>query len=292
SRHFVAAFGNSVLLLEKPLLSSFPAQQCNANTSLTIKILNLPDPSKIFASVKLDNNPLTINTDSTFTINPSSLSPGSHRIQVSFNIGAYMMDTITDINVIAAVTPDVNLSASTTIVTTPNPVTITATNASGGGASPLYTFAKDYSMNTILQAESGNNILILNPANLVTGNNWIYCRMRTSDLCTTAQTNIDSINIVLSAVTGIRDIDYPDQVINVFPNPFERSVTVKGLQTSKSYTIFLANSIGQNLLAKNVQHVTTVNIDQNLPPGIYWLSVYDNTKGRSLGVVKLVNNSR
>jgi hypothetical protein len=95
---------------------------------------------------------------SSFSFTVSSLTQGSHRLTVFFYIGPDSMYTIKDFMINPSGTPDVNISASTTVVNILNPVTITATNAAGGGPAPLYTFARDRAITTILQAESANNI--------------------------------------------------------------------------------------------------------------------------------------
>jgi hypothetical protein len=288
--NFVAALGKSILILKKPLLSSSPNQYCNTAGTQTIKILNLPDTSRVHVLAKLDNTTLTINADSTFSFNTPSLTAGNHRITVFFYIGADSMYTIKDFVIIPAVTPDVNISASTTVVNSLNPVTVTATNAAGGGISPLFTFAKDRTITTILQAESSNNVMNLDPTILSVGDNWIYVRMKTSNTCYTSQANIDSINIVRSAATGITDIDFPDQQIYVYPNPFQQSITIRGLQISKSYSISLVNLLGQVIFQKDVRNRTDLTINQNVSTGFYWLKIYDKTKKRSLGVEGLIKH--
>ncbi|MGB3006992.1 MAG: T9SS type A sorting domain-containing protein [Chitinophagaceae bacterium] len=289
-KNCVMALGNSVLLLQKPVLASSPIQFCNTAGTQTIKILNSKDTSRVHATAKLDASPLTFTTDSTFTFDPSLLSPGNHRITVFLSIGTDSMYTVKDFTVLAASTPDVNISASTTTVTNLNPVIVTATNASGGGTSPLFTFAKNRTFTTILQVESSNNVMNLDPVTLSVGANWIYVRMKTSNTCYISETNIDSINITLSLATGISDIDFPNQQINVYPNPFNEALMIKGLQSSKTYTVSLVNQFGQTLILRTIRSSTDVKIKQNFTKGSYWLKIYDNSKKRLLGTIGLIKH--
>ena len=96
SNNFVAAYGESILKLIRPLLSSSPNQYCSASGAQTIKILNLGDTSRVHVLVKLDNSTLPVNADSSFSFTVSSLTPGSHRITVFFYSGTDSMYTIKD----------------------------------------------------------------------------------------------------------------------------------------------------------------------------------------------------
>jgi hypothetical protein len=287
----VFAHGRSVLILRKPALTSSPNNYCsNATGTQSIKILNLGDTSRVHVLVKLDNATLPVNADSSFSFTASSLTPGTHRLTVFFYIGSDSMYTIKDFMINSSGAPEVNISASTTVVNILNPVTITATNAAGGGTAPLYTFARDGAITTILQAESANNVYILDPNILSVGDNWIYVRMRSNSTCNLNQTNIDSIKITRSAATGLTDIDFPDQRIIIYPNPFGGSISINGLQLSKSYTVTLVNSLGQALLKRTVRNRTETKINQQVPSGIYWLSIYDITKKRLVGSEALIKN--
>jgi len=290
NNQYVAAYGNSVLVLRQPLLSNVANQYCGGAGNQTIKILNLPDTTIVLARVRLDATLLNISADTTFVFNPSTLSAGTHRLKISFSHGPDSLFMIKDFIIAAASTPDVNISASTTTVIDLNPVTVTASNASGGGTSPLYTFAKDRSFTNILQAESSGNTVNIDPVTLTVGDNWIYARMRTSNTCYTAQTNTDSIKIIRTVATGIRDIDYPNQEIYVYPVPFTTSFTIKGLQSSKSYTVTLISPGGHSVFRNTIRNNTGINVSQTLPPGMYSLVVYDNSKKRFIGTLRLIKN--
>jgi len=284
----VMVYGNSALILQQPALASSPNQYCKTATTATFKILNLPATPFITVSAKLDNVPLTINTDGSLTFNPSTLSLGPHQIKFYYSTRTDTMFTIKDFNVVDHVTPEVDISANTTTVLNPDPIVITAINTSGGGVSPLFTFAGDRNMNNILQAESANNTFMLDPGILVGGENRIYVRMRTSDACYTVQTNIDSIAITKSLATGIVDVDYPNHEIYVYPNPFSGTFTINGFQVSKSYSISMANTLGQIIHQEMVRNSSSITITKNIPEGSYWIIVYDDSKKKSLGVLPLI----
>jgi hypothetical protein len=93
-----------------------------------------------------------------------------------------------------------------------------------------------------------------------------------------------------SAATGLTDIDFPNQHIIIYPNPFGESISITGLQISKSYTITLVNSLGQVLIRRTVRNRTETKIYQQVPSGIYWLSIYDITKKRLVGSEALIKH--
>ena len=288
NQQYVAVYGKSVLILQQPELSPGTAQYCHTNGMQTINILNLPDTFFISVTAKLDNNPIPINSATSITFNPSTLSLGSHRLRIYYSTRTDTMFATKDFTVVDHITPEVDIAASATTVLNPNPIVITAINTSGGGASPLFTFASDRNMSSILQAESVNNIFMLDPAVLSSGENRIYVRMRTSDVCYTVQTNIDSITITNSVATGIIDVDYPNHEIYVYPNPFRETFSIKGLQVSKSYSISIANSMGQIIYREIVRNSTNTTITKNISRGSYWIIIHDDSRKKLLGILPLI----
>jgi hypothetical protein len=276
--------------LQTPILSLVANEYCNVIGIQTFKLLNLPDTPGVSISIKLDATILSLAADSSFSISINNLSPGSHQIEVKYSNATEVKTTTKDFTVIVAQTPDVNVTASATTVADLTPVTVTAINVSGGGTMPLFTFAKDKNINILWQAESANNVLVLDPSNLAIGQNRIYVRMKTSVSCYTVSANIDSVDITRTVTTGIRDIDYPNQEISVYPIPFNQSFEIKGLQISKSYLIFLSNPIGQKIFEKNIHNNTNIKITWLVPAGNYWLTIYDKTKMRLLGAIPLIKN--
>jgi hypothetical protein len=113
--------------------------------------------------------------------------------------------------------------------------------------------------------------------------------MKTSETCYAAQTNADSINIRRDQTTGIVDIDNPTQTINIYPNPFKSQITVGGLNAQKKYIVTVTNLQGQQLYNKKVSNRSSLELPAiQGAGGIYWLTIYDETRKRSLGSVKLM----
>jgi hypothetical protein len=276
--------------LQQPVFSTIANEYCSTIGTQSFKLLNLPDTTIVSVSIKLDATILSIRTDSSFSITINTLSVGSHHIEVKYTNASESKTTTKDFAIVSAETPDVNVTASVTTVTNSTPVTITAINATGGGTAPLFTFGKDQNMNNIWQAESANNTSILDPSNLVTGQNEIYVRMRTSATCYTTATNTDSIAITKQVATGIRDIDYPNQEISVHPNPFNKSFELNGLQIFKSYSMSLTNLTGQTIFQRDIRNNTSFLFNGPVPPGNYWLILYDRTKMHLLGIIPLIKN--
>jgi uncharacterized repeat protein (TIGR01451 family) len=275
----------------QPVVSGLQLNYCKNLGAQTAKITNRPAASSgITVTAKLDAAVLTIGADSTVSFTISALTAGPHNVTVTYSNATDTKTTTAGFTVTAAATPDVNLTASTTNVTNlANPVVVTASNASGGGKSPQYTFAWNNSFTNIAQAQSSNNILNIDASSLALGDNKVFVKMKTSEDCYTAQTNIDSITIRRDMSTGITDVDFPGQVIAIYPNPVNGPVTINGLSTAKTYTFTIVNLQGQVVLSKRVANQSTTTIrDFNVRAGIYWLTLYDEKRNRPLGSVKLV----
>jgi len=155
----------------------------------------------------------------------------------------------------------------------------------------LYTFAKDKNMTNVMQTEGTSNTLTIAPVNLVVGPNWIYVRMKTSDACYSTQTNVDSIKIDRSSVTGLRDLDNPNQVINVYPNPFKGLININGLNTAKVYNVTITNLNGQQLYSQQISNRSSFTINKTtMPGGSYWITIYGVKRKKIIGTVPLVKD--
>ena len=286
-------FIHIILIPEKPVLEGLKSNYCIKDTTQKIKIINLPDNSNgINTSVKLDATQLAvIKADSSFFLNPGGLSIGEHTLVTTFtNIVGASMDT-EYLSVQATITPIVKLSADIAHVNSlSNPVTLTATNTTGGGAKPEYIFAKDRNFTVVLQNQSYNNKLIISPKALLLGNNWIYVQMKSSETCNTVQTASDSTNIQLEPMTGISDPEFPSQLISVNPNPFSNQIIISGLHNEKSYQITLYQASGKEIFSVQIMNQTGFDFTYpNLSAGVYLLRIYDMTKKSVLGSLKLIN---
>ncbi|HEY4208735.1 MAG TPA: T9SS type A sorting domain-containing protein, partial [Puia sp.] len=275
-----------------PVISGLQAHYCPNAGAQQIKITNVPASTYQAAMVvKVDGAVTTLGSDSSFTIRPDTLAAGQHTVTVIFKNVTAADTSNWSFDVDPKVAPQVGLDANITNVTDlTHQVVLTATNMSGGGTTPLYTFGKDKNFTTIVRAEGAAATYILSPSTLQVGNNSFYVRMRTSETCYPAQTAVDSIVIVRSPVTGIVDVDYPDQVINIFSNPFIDRLHITGLQSFKRYTFTLVRSNGQVVLRRQVSGQQEANIETGVvAAGVYLLNIYDNKKGQLIGTAKLVS---
>ena len=274
-----------------PVVTGIQTGYCSIKGPQKGKIANLPLPgSETTAIVKLDAAVLPVGADSSFSFNASAMAAGAHVLVITFTNNSGSKATTIHFSIVQAVMPAVQLSASTGNVTNlTDPVVITAANAAGGGVSPTFSFAKDRGFSNILQAESSSNTLTIQPNTLTVGSNWVFVKMKTSDTCYIAKTGIDSITIERSAVTGLIDLDFPGQVINIYPNPFSNSIQITGLNAGKTYSITISNAAGQSVHRQQVSNSSRVTITKSgLQTGKYWLSMYDYKKHLLIGTVALI----
>jgi hypothetical protein len=283
---------DSVVVVPQPVVTGLSSSYCIAADSQQVKIANLPvAASGIMVAVVLDSTTvLPVKPDSTFTIRPAALTPGRHNLSVTFSYDTIQKRLPLSFNVTPAVTPSLDIMVNVNPITTDSiPVVITATNVTGGGKQPLYTFAWDRDFVHQLQVESNSNTVTVSPTEFELGDNVIYARVRTSDQCYVSQTGIDSITINKTNITAIVDIDNPGKPVVVYPNPFREQVSINGLQPSKTYIISLYDIQGKLLLHKRV--VNQVKTEINPPAvngGVYILRVYDEKAKKLLGAQKLI----
>lgn len=283
---------DSTVVVPQPVVTGLSSSYCAAADSQKLKIANLPAAgSGITVEVLLDSTRvLPVAADSTFTINPAVLSVGRHNISVTFSYDTIQKQLPLSFMVTAAVTPSLDVSVNVNPITTDSiPVIITATNVTGGGKQPLYTFAWDRNFINQLQLESNSNSVTVAAAEFELGDNVVYARVRTSDQCYTSQTGIDSITINKTNITAVVDVDNPNKPVIIYPNPFRDQISVNGLLSTKVYILSLYDLQGKLLLHQRVVNQAKAVI---IPPagtnGIYILRVYDEKAKRILGAQKLV----
>jgi hypothetical protein len=275
-----------------PAISGLLTDYCPTAGAQKVRITNIPAPSyQATVTVKVDGNAAAVASDSSFSLRPDTLAAGQHTIMVVFSNATASDTSSWTFRVDVEVTPVVSLGSNITTVTSlTQSVVLTAVNTAGGGGQPLYTFAKDRGFTNLVQGESALASVTVDPSTLQVGNNNFYVRMRTSDNCYSVQTAVDSILIVRSTVTGLTDVDFPNQEINVYSNPFFGRLHIVGLQSSKSYAVTLVNSNGQIVVRQQVSGQQEAYIETGVQPaGIFLLNVYDEKKGRLIGSVKLLS---
>jgi len=277
---------------KKPVLTGVKSIFCSLDTVQKIKILDFPDNSdETLVLVKLDTATLNLMmSDTSFSLNPAGLTIGGHILMTTFTNRAGSSVDTQYFSVQAAVTPVVRLSSDFAQVNAlSNPLTVTANAIQGGGTNPVYRFAKDRSFTQILQDQSSNNELIFSPRTLQLGINWIYVQLKTSENCYTFQDAYDSVSINYEPLEGISDPDFPGQLIGVNPNPFSNQISISGLNNTKTYSLTLYQENGRTIHSEQVMNRVAVDLNYpNLSSGIYLLSIYDMTKKRVLGSLKLV----
>lgn len=156
----------------KPVLSGLLGSYCSNQGAVKVKLTNLPAaPTTI--TVTVSGAVLSVLADSTVMISLSTA--GIKNMVVTYTNTSGTQSTNASFTVSAAVTPDVNLSASTLQVVS-NPVTIAATNDSGGGKDPRYTFAWDNNFTNLLQTESAQNTVTVQATSFITGDNKVYVK--------------------------------------------------------------------------------------------------------------------
>lgn len=270
----------------QPVVSGINASYCANQGLQKAKITNYPAAGTgSTITAKVDGNAVTIGADSSFSFNVSILGAGNHTAEVTFTNPSGTKTTTVNFSVTALVTPDVNVTATANA----NPVVITATNASGGGQTPLYTFARNRTFTDLLQAEGTAATLTVPQDAFRLGENWIYVRMKTSSTCASQQTAIDSVKITRFGSRGLVDPDYPGQTITSSPNPFHNQLNVFGLSADKSYTLILYSQQGKIVRKVKVVGRTVAMVQvPGLSAGSYLLSIYDETKKRLIGTISLV----
>ncbi|KAA2240579.1 T9SS type A sorting domain-containing protein [Chitinophaga agrisoli] len=280
----------TVVPVPQPVISGLHNSYCNAEGPAPVKILNLPVPD-ITVQVLLDSTTvLPVAADSTFTITPASLTPGKHTVTIAFSYDTAHKQLTRQFTITPAVTPDVTLSVNVNpIISDTIPVVITATNVTGGGKQPLYAFAWDAGFTDLLQIEGTANTATVTPAEFKLGDNWVYVRMQTSDACAATATATDSIRINKTNITAITDVDAPGKAIHIFPNPFRGDLYIRGLQPNRSYIISLYNVQGSLLYRQRTVNNTQAQLHVPVTGGrLYFLSVYDEQKKKTLGTEQLL----
>lgn len=73
--------------------------------------------------------------------------------------------------------------------------------------------------------------------------------------------------------------------LEIYPNPVENHLTIKGLLHPAEYSI--TNAIGQSLLSGKINEKQTKIDIQTLSPGMYWISLSSGTQIQHLKFIKL-----
>jgi uncharacterized repeat protein (TIGR01451 family) len=272
-----------------PLFGSLLPDYCKKEGSIEGKVLNLPLSGKgVTVNVNLDDVPLNVTTAGTFNFDVSGLTTGAHKLSAKYCQPGDTTKTEWPFTVTAANNLKLVLSPNiTTVVSLTQPVIISASNLYGG-SNLLYTYALDRDFTRIIQAESSNNMVTIQPNTLSAGSNIIYGRINANGQCYTEPLDIDSVEIVMAVVTGIVDVDAPGQVIKVYPVPFTNQLFISGLVASKRYKLRLVNSQGNVVHSAIVANSSSYHFSTlHLPPGAYVIDFQkDQEKLGSVTIIK------
>ncbi len=190
-----------------PLTSPVLPVYCNNQPPLTVKLLNPPPATSSFCNqpvnttitVMLDNTvSLPVAADSTFVLNIPVLGPGSHELIITYNNGIVQQTLNINFSVTSTVNPQTDIAVTPANIA--GIITFSATNVSGQGPAPLYTFANDRNFTSLLQPESSSSTATKLNTSFPVGLNQVYLRLRSSETCVTSPFNIDSVLVPIPAV--------------------------------------------------------------------------------------------
>ena len=126
--------------------------------------------SGVTVTASLDGAAVTISGTGGITIQPATLAVGAHVLAVVFTNQAGADTATASFRIDSAVTPVVELTSNpASLSTTTQQVMLMATDLSGGGSEPLYTFAKDAGFSAVIQAESAGDSVALPVSTLAAG---------------------------------------------------------------------------------------------------------------------------
>ncbi|GGB25826.1 T9SS type A sorting domain-containing protein [Puia dinghuensis] len=270
----------------QPVIAGLQGTYCSNGGMANFTLTNKPDTGTT-VSVTLDGAVLAGGSNGSYSIALSGLSTGGHTVKVTYTNTSGSSNVSQSFTVEAVPTPVVGLSADhSTISGSKASVVVTATNVSGGGSQPLYTFSLNRSFVPKLAGPGTADSVVIDTAELAIGANTVYVQMQSSDSCVTAQTAVDSV--VITRMTsnaggnGGNGNNNGNSSVIVNPNPFHGLLIVSGLQSTDSYTITLLNSDGMEIVKVRVGGVTQTQLISGGVPmtGIYLLRVYDETQGK------------
>ena len=276
-----------------PQIAGVAAAYCQNAGSQHVNVTNMPGSgSGITVTGDLDGQAFTVSAAGAITLQPQAMTVGAHTLAVIFTNSAGADTTKAVFQIVQAVTPTVKLTANPSLLTaTTTKVELIATEVSGGGAQPLFTFAFDAGFVHIVQAPGASDSVSIPVSALANGANVLYVRMQTSDTCYTAATGIDSVVLTLTKDSS----GGPGGVtaLTIGPNPFSGEVTIGGLQANLTYGISLLSTSGQEVIKMVVQGQTQAVLRAGtLQRGVYYLRIVDVNSGRVIMIMKLLSATR
>lgn len=272
----------------KPVINSSVEKYCLNATDQKLKVQNKGSNK---ALIWMDKELISINADNEFIVSPSKMTIGNHLLHVMYfnESGENTLSTILKIENV--VTPEIKASSGKTLlISDQETVIVSAIIPKNSGTTPLYSFAKDRGFTTVFQSEGPSSNITIQGVNLNNGDNWIYVRMKSSELCTSSVYALDSVKITKTlTTTAIIDVDNPGVSIINYPNPVTHTLYVSGLSVVKKYQLQFYNSNGVLVKTVAINNQTSKSIPcSDLVEGFYWLRVIDVKKNQMLGTLKVL----
>jgi len=281
--------GGTVTPPAQPVIAGLSATYCSNGGMANFSLSNLPDTATT-VSVTLDGAVLTAVAAGQYSVALTGLSTGTHRLKVTYSNSAGSNAVSPTFLVEAVSAPVVSIHAAyTTLPVTAASVLVTATDVSGGGSEPLYSWSLNPAFSPVLRGPGSADSLVIDTAALAVGSNTVYVRMVSSDSCVTSQMAADSV-VITRLASGGGVANDSGAAVGANPNPFRDRVIVTGLQPADGYTITLLNSNGVEIVKVRVTGVTQTQLTPGpmTSIGIYLLRVYDETRGTVTRVVRML----
>ena len=86
----------------------------------------------------------------------------------------------------------------------------------------------------------------------------------------------DAINFLtnyICGVTAINQLADKTTIINIYPNPSTKRITIEFKETKSNLNLSLINALGQVILTKNYKSTDYINLDLDAPKGVYLLQL-------------------
>ena len=265
-----------------PQISGLNAGYCsNYGMQVNFSVTNMPAVGTgTTVAAALDGQPLAITAGGAMSIKPWTMTVGSHTVTVIFSnsVGA---DTARDVFQIApASTPIVKVVPRTdTVTSSTQQVMLTATDVSGGGTAPLFTFSTDRSFNSnILQGPGSDTSMTIAVSSLAYGDNIIYVRMQTSDSCFTSPIGVDTVDLVRVADTLPSKPRIGGLEATYCHSAGAQQISISNMPSSGSGVTVTGTLDGQ---AVNIPTAGTITLQpQNLSVGVHTVAVvFTNSTG-------------
>lgn len=255
---------------------------CISDETQTFKIKNKPAAElEAFTTVTLNGHPLTVREDSTFQLDPMSLSPGAHQLKIKYENESGIEELLLQINIKATDVPEVDLVSSKVNVSPTDPtIDLTALPLSGQGTNPNYVIAKDQDFLEIIKTNGPASNISIPVTSLKTGKNMFFVRMESNSQCVSSPFAIDSVSVF-----KLEKPENSNHEFMISPNPFGDEMQIKTALPDIPVTIVIHNTSGKMIYQGRFINQPVIRIRNIFEHGLYLVSFYSE-KGRLITVTK------